>query len=108
MYNVSFPAQTSAATFNPIIELKDNDTGDLIDLSDITITFEIRDDRDCCVRRQDQTSGLIIIDVGYFQPVFANLKGLCAGTYRVHCTLTSADGSTTRDLILGSLPVVQP
>lgn len=106
MYAFNFPPQTPAATFNPIIELKDQDTGELIDLSDIDITFEIRDDYDCCVLRATKDSGIVLIDVGYFQPTFDSLKCLRSGTYRIHCKL-ERDG-TTRDLALGSLPVVKP
>ena len=106
MYGVNFPPQTNVATFNPIVEIKDQDTLDLIDLSDIDICFEIRDDDDCVKLSQTKDSGILIIDVGYFQPVFENLRNLCNGTYRVHCTFTR-DG-TTRDMLVGSIPIVLP
>jgi hypothetical protein len=106
MYAVNFPAQTRYATFNPIIEIKDQDTGDLIDLSDIDIIFEIRDGQDCCILKATKDNGIAVIDVGYFQPTFENLKQLCEGTYRVHCSFERDD--TTRDIIVGNLPVIQP
>jgi len=105
MYTINFPPQTRDATFNPIVEIKDQDTGELIDLSDIDITFEIRDDYDCCILNATQANGkLLVIDIGYFQPVFADLKCLREGTYRIYCKFYRDD--TTRDIMLGSLPVV--
>ena len=106
MYGINFPPQTNVATFNPIIELKDQDTGDLLDMSDVNITLELRDSYDCCVLRRVKDDGIVLIDIGYFQVTFDNLNQLREGTYRIHVVL-QRDG-TTRDLFAGNLPVVKP
>jgi hypothetical protein len=115
MYNVNFPPQTNQATFNPIIQVNDQDTGGSIDLADVDITFEIRNsDSYCCLLTATKDNGRIILISGddgvecFFQPTFSadDLSGFDAGTYRIHCKF-SRDG-TSRDILIGTLPIVCP
>lgn len=106
MYVVNFPAQTNKATFNPIIEVKDQDTGELLDLSDIDITIQVRDENDCVLLTATKADKIVLVDIGYFQSTFdpSDFSRFCAGTYHVHCSLYRDD--VTRDFILGPLPIV--
>lgn len=115
MYTVNFPQQTNQATFNPIIQVNDQDNGDPLDLSDVDITFEIRSsDSRCCHLTATKDNGKIVLISGddgvecFFQPTFStdDLNGFAAGTYRIHCKF-SRDG-TSRDILIGSLPIVCP
>jgi hypothetical protein len=107
MYFVNFPAQSNKASFTNICELKDAVTGDLIDLTDTDLTFNVLDDH--CVRLTATIgSGITLIPDydGYFEIAFtaSQMGALCEGSYQCHLIATRED--ITRDVFAGNLPIV--
>lgn len=109
MFFINFPLQSNRASFTTICEMKDQMTGDLIDMSDIDLNFRIVEDN--CVRLEatkDNGKIILIPDyVGYFQISFSDseMRCLCAGTYQ--CRLIASRDGTTRDVFAGNLPIEQ-
>lgn len=125
---VLFPQITNRESWIPIIAIYDDDTGDPIDLSGLTsIQLEVRrmgrsvghfstpmapwydDPPDAYpVLTASLGNGITILDVGYFQVIFAETKmrTLKAGTYRVGCTIADGSDDGTRQLFIGHLPVI--
>jgi hypothetical protein len=123
-----FPQVTNRESWAPIIELRDDDTGQPIDLSGLTsIQLEIRiigrgvghfstpmapwydDPPDAFpVLTASLGNGITILDVGYFQIVFpeTKMRTLKAGTYRVGCTGSDGSDQGTRQIFIAHLPVI--
>lgn len=91
-------------------ELVDDDTGDLIDISDATeIVVEIKDcpnGRHARLTSSLEDATVSHVSTGIFQWVFtaSQMSGLCAGTYDVRARITKDDIVT--QLFIGYLPVL--
>ena len=106
MYLGTLPAVTNRATYKEQIEVSDVDTGELIDLTEATITFEIRDPLSRETRlAATLAGGIAVISTGIFEVTFtaAQMRGLAAATYDVGCVVTRDDDE---QLIAGTLPVL--
>lgn len=88
-------------------EATDEETGDPVDLTGASITFEVRDSSNCIVLSASTSNGKItIVDTGVFEVAFtrAEMQQVEAGTYDVGCVIT-INGATPQFLI-GTLPVL--
>jgi hypothetical protein len=125
---ILFPQVTNRESWVPVIELRDDDTGDPIDLSGLTsIQLEVRiigrsvghwstpmapwyDDPPEAypILTASLGNGIAILDVGYFQVVFpeTKMRTLKAGTYRVGCVASDGSDQGTRQLFVAQLPVI--
>lgn len=123
---VQFSEVTNRESFSPIFSLNDDDTGDLIDLTGITIQLEVRKFRSAhpnsggygtsfgygaCgdsgpVLSASIGNGITVIDTGTVQLFFSEtqMRALDPATYSIACTIS--DGLNTRQLFLGRLPVL--
>lgn len=100
-----------------IRQVVDDDTGDPVDLAEVSITFEVR------ARPDDQQSNaqgsshatlsattangkIVIVDSGTFQVWFplADMQALSPGYYDVGCTI--AVNGITEQLLAATLPVI--
>lgn len=101
MFIGNLPMASNRADWSESFELYDDETGELLDLSTVTIDFQLRDD----CRHVD---GLVVVTgLGSFNASFSkdDLGHLCSGTYAVGCTMTSDDGTVTQTFV-GNLPVI--
>ena len=100
MFTGSLPPASNRADWSEVFELFDDETGDLLDLTDATITFEIRDG---CWRL---AATVVVITTGTFSASFTKdqFRNLCAGTYDAGCMVTIND--TTTQEFIGTLPVL--
>ncbi len=109
MYQGTLNPRSNRAGWTFTVEVKDQQTGDLIDLSDADITFDVRDkDSDTVKLSATVDNDLItIVDTGHFQVSFTdtNMRTLCAKTYEVGCIISNAD-SEPQQLIVASLPII--
>jgi hypothetical protein len=106
MYLGALPAVTNRSTYKEQIEVSDVDTGELVDLTDATIAFEIRDQLSQeAVLSATLAGGIAVISTGIFEVTFtsAQMRGLQAGTYDVGCVVSRDDDE---QLIAGTLPVL--
>jgi hypothetical protein len=109
--------------------VNDDDTGDLIDLTDCAIQIEIRRVRnaggygldgygpnysvgsyDWCapILTASIGNGVDIVGLGAFQIYFSEtqFRSLAAGMHSINATLASPDGVDVRQLFLGRLPIL--
>lgn len=119
---ILFPRVTNREDFNTVLSLVDDSDGSPIDLSAITFQCEIRRlrfmgfgspyydstiyDGGPVILATLANGFLTVIDLGKLQiriPESA-MKALCAATYQLSMTCT--DGTDTRQIFLGRLPVV--
>ena|ERR1017187_5874913 len=121
-----FPAITNRESWSPQFTLYDDETGDLLDLTNLTFQLEVRN-----LRRRDydasgygpsygygtadyQTpiltaslgNGITVTGPGTFEVFFSEtqMSTLSPDTYSVACTVN--DGTNVRQLFLGRLPVL--
>jgi hypothetical protein len=107
MYQISFPPTSNRASWaftGQITDLEDN----LLDLSALSLRFEVRD-QDGCLKLDASTGNgkLTIVGTGLFQWNFTReeMGGLCAGTYQTGMTM--ANDTDTMQLSVGPLPIVE-
>lgn len=108
MYLGTLAPASNRAGFSRTFEVIDDDTGDLIDLSDCEIAFEARDPVSrTTVLSASVGSGVTVEDTGVFNVAFtaAQMRALCSKTYEVGCTISNAD-SEPQQIIIGSLPIL--
>jgi hypothetical protein len=100
--------QSNRATFKRQYRLVDSETGDLLDLTDRTIVFEIVRPGDCRAVLSATTDNgkIVIVDLGIFEVTFdrSELTGLCPQTYNLGITV--ADDDETDQAIIGTIPIV--
>ena len=106
MYIGSLPGVTNRSTYREQFEVTDADTGELIDLTDATVAFEIRwQSSSEAALTATLAAGVSVISTGIFEVTFtqAQMRELRAGTYDVGCVVTRDDAE---QLFAGTLPVV--
>jgi len=108
MLTGTLPPASNRADWIDCVEILDREEdNEPIDLSDCTIVLAIYDD-DYTKRAEASTDDgdIIIVDTGVFQFTFSrsDMGNLCAGTYKVGCTISRDD--ETVQLLIGDLPVV--
>ena len=108
MYVGAFPAVSNRATFRQSFQVNDGETGELVDLSQAAITFEIRERRN---RRSALSASVVggaiaVTGAGTFEVTFtaAQMRSLGAGEYDVGCVI--GIGGDEEQFIIGSLPVL--
>lgn len=107
MFQISFPPTSNRATWiftGAVLDASDNS---LLDLSGLTLVFEVVDQNGC--QRLLATTGngkLTVIDTGLFRWEFSKteMEMLCAGTYQTGMTMANAD--QTSQLSVGPLPII--
>jgi len=108
MYVGAFPAVSNRATFRQSFQVNDGETGDLIDLSQAAITFEIRERRNKRSALGATVAGgaIAVTGAGTFDVTFtaAQMRSLGAGEYDVGCVI--GIGGDEEQFIIGSLPVL--
>lgn len=107
MYTGALPTTSNRETFDQSFQLNDNDTGDLVDLTDVSITFEIKDKEGCVKLTASTDDAITIVSTGIFEVIFTDtqMKTLCAGEYDIRCRYTDSDDKV-HQLIIGSMAVV--
>jgi hypothetical protein len=128
---VNFEQTTNRESWNKIVQLKDEDTGELLDLSAITsIHVEVRPTRgvndnwdasgygpnyglgamnvSAPVITADLGAGVTVIDTGTFQIQFglSQMRQLWATDYIIACVLSDGTDEGVFQLWLGRLPVL--
>ena len=100
MFTGSLPAASNRADWSEVFEIYDDETGEPVDLSDASISFQLRDG----CRTID--ASIAVVGPGKFEASFAKsqVDSLCAATYEVGCTF-ARDGAVTQEFI-GKLPVL--
>lgn len=108
MYQGTLPPLSNKAGWTFIVEVTDDDTGEDVDLTGSTIVLELRNPEDNTTSLSATTAnGRIVTSVGFFTGTFTalNMKGLCAKTYDIGCTVSNAD-SEPQQLIIGTVPIL--
>lgn len=100
---------SNKATWKVDYELVDDETDELIDMSNVTeITVGVRDPRSKTSRLQGSLTGgeVAVTDTGTLRWTFTadQMGGLCPQTYEVGLTLEQDD--ETVQLLIGHLPVL--
>lgn len=126
--STQFPQYTNRESFTQTVLVADNDTGDPIDLTGMSIQVEIRRASreggygldgygpnysvgayDWCapILTASIGAGITIVGVGAFQIYFSEtqFRSLASGMHSINATLKSADGIDVRQLFLGRLPI---
>jgi len=115
MYEGTFARVSNRATWNDTVEVRDDNTDELFDLSEVDeITLQL------CHRRPDDygwsgssvlsatlTGGdIVITDLGTFEFTFNNgtMSGICASTYDIGLILQIDE--TVTQLVIGSVAVI--
>lgn len=124
---VIFTQQTNRESFRQVIGLFDADTGDALDLSELTFDCEVRplgvsvqsgyrdggyaNYNDVGIASQPIITlalgaGLTVLDLGLLEIAITatQMRSLCADTYGIALTASSDDD--TRQVFLGRLPVL--
>lgn len=107
MIEGSFRPVSNKADWVQSIEVKDDDTGDLIDLSGITIIIEVRDPRSQEVVLTTSGNGtVVVLDLGVMQFTFlaSQVRRICKGAYEIGGIFKR--GSDTAQIIIGRVPIV--
>lgn len=120
-----FPEVTNREDWSQIVGINDAETGLAVDLTGLTFQCEVRRmpprvqgsgygafydigtvNWDAPVLTAALGSGLTVIDIGKLQISFpeSKMRALDPGTYAV--ALTATDGTATRQIFLGRLPVL--
>lgn len=108
MYQISFPPTSNRATWIFTGAITDASDNSLLDLSDLTIVFEVVDQFGCQKLLATTDNGkLTVIDTGLFRWEFSKteMETLCAGTYQTGMTMANDD--QTSQLSVGPLPIVE-
>jgi hypothetical protein len=91
-----------------VVATEDVTTGEAFDLSDATIVCALRDQRSGSIVLSATTAngGITLLDDATFQIWFtrAQMQGLGEGQYDIGCTVTL--NGETKQVILGTLPVL--
>lgn len=111
------PPISNLATWREVVELTDEETGDLIDLEvdveEITITVAIRDQRSDSDEIEGTLTGgeIEVLGPGVFEFVFSagQMSNINPKTYEFGCLVkfTDAAGGDTVQVILGTIPVIR-
>lgn len=108
MYQINFPPQLNTVDWTFTGGIKDADTGDDIDLSLYSWTFEILEPDSTCVRLTASTDNgkFTTPETGIFQFTFTDseMRTLCPQTYPTRLTMALDDQST--GMAVGPLPIV--
>lgn len=109
MFTGTLPPVSNRATWTDDYELRDIETGDLIDLSTATeITIEARALSSASPELTLSLTGgdITIVGTGVFEwrAEASAMRNLCAKTYEIGCTIEIGDD--TAQLIIGRLPVL--
>lgn len=107
MLEVMLPRVSNRASWSDVIELLDDETNELIDLSAASIVIEVMDDCGRTVLSATTDNGkVVVVDIGRAQFSFAReeMATLCLGTYRVGATVTTGD--ETNQIFFGTMPVI--
>lgn len=109
MYLGSLPPASNKAGWTFIAEVVDDDTDELVDLSEASIVFEVReqDGRSTVLSATSDNGKISIVETGVFQAAFTatEMRTLCRKTYEVGCTITNGDEEPTQ-FIIGTVPVL--
>lgn len=110
MYTGSLDPVSNRAGWTFIREVVDSDANDEpIDLSNCSITFEVRDPecRRTILSGTTDNGKVTVIDTGVFQAAFTaeDMRSLCAKQYEVGCTITNG-AEQPAQFIIGELPVL--
>jgi hypothetical protein len=108
MYVGSLPPISNRASWLFSSEVVDDETGELIDLSGLTITLEVREQA-CGRTVLSATTGngkVTTPSMGLFSASFTRdeMAALCAQTYDVGATIS--DDTDTAQFIIGTVPVL--
>lgn len=107
MYQISFPPTSNRASWTFTGQISDLDDN-LLDLSALSLRFEVRD-QDGCLKLDASTDNgkLTIVSLGIWQWTFTKdeMGTLCPGTYQTGMTLAS--DTQTVQLSVGPLPIVE-
>lgn len=105
MYELTFYA-TDDADWAQRVELIDDDTGEALDTTGATFKLEVLDCGSAALTASTDDATMDVVDGGLqwrFTPT--QLGSLTRGnTYRLGCTMTTADGTT--QLFIGSLALI--
>jgi hypothetical protein len=100
-------AQSNRATFQRKFQTVDNDTDELLDLTDKAIIFEVKHPTECraVLSATIDNGKIVVVDFGTFIVTFARseLTNLCPGTYDVGVTI--GDDDETGQALIGTLPI---
>lgn len=110
MLLTTLPPRSNRASWSEIVEVRDEDTNELIDLAAYTITLSIApqgcwpDDPTLTASTTDGT--IVILDIGVFKFSFtAAQMNICAPTnFDIGAIVTLAD--ETEQLLIGSFPII--
>jgi hypothetical protein len=109
MFIGTLPPVSNRAGFSHPIEVVDDDTDELVDLTGCTIVYEILDPTcDRTMLSATTSNGKVsITGTGAFQVDFTatEMRTLCPQTYQVGCTISNND-SEAQQFIIGTLPVL--
>lgn len=111
MFIGSLPTASNRARYVQAFEVLDADTGEAIDLSDIDVTFSIRDPNGSTLLTATDDDGIDMSSAadGIFELTFTatQMRTLDAKQYDVGCTIVSDDDSEEVDqYIIGTLTVL--
>jgi hypothetical protein len=108
MYVGPLPPVSNRASWSFSREVVDDDTGELVDISALSFTLEVRDTRQGCIVLSASTDNGKITNpsTGLFTALFTRdeMAALCADTYDVGVTIS--DGDDVTQFIIGTLPVL--
>lgn len=112
MYQATLAPASNRAAWNLFVSVTDDETGEGVDLSNVTILVQIRDPHTFAAALSAESDDGIEItddDNSIFQVAFTpdQMRTLCAKTYEIACTLTAdADDDDVEQLFIGRLPVL--
>lgn len=124
LFRAVLPPVSNRESWLWMIELTDDDTGDLLDLTGWTFECELRrrgpmvNDSSGYTPNYDYggvndygpvvTPTVTVVGTGQIQlaTTLLQMRSLCPDTYSIALTGTDAGGTNTRQLFLGTLPVV--
>ncbi|MBR0868937.1 hypothetical protein JQ633_01095 [Bradyrhizobium tropiciagri] len=110
MYQISFAPRSNRESWTFVGAIMDANTNELLDLSDLSFEFAIRD-RDGCQRLLASTDNekFVVIGTGLFQWSFTKdeMRCLYPGTYETGFLMwQTADPEQASQLSVGPLPIV--
>lgn len=107
----TLPPRSNRASWTDVIELTDEDTGDLIDVStginEITVRLRDPETRAEVLSKALSASEIVVISTGIVQFSFSSseMGSLCPKTYELGCLVTSSEG--IEQIFLGRVPVLE-
>jgi len=112
MYQINFPPQLNTVSWTFTGGIKDADTGDDLDLSLYSWTFEVLDPDSCCYARLTASTDngkFTTPETGIFQFTFtaSEMATLCPQSYPTRLTMELISDTTQSVAVsVGSLPVI--